>query len=128
MGKHLRDPQREAFWRAALARHASSGMSVRVFCQRERLTESTFFAWRRTIAERDAEATSRTGRGGPPKRLKQPAFLPVVIDGEQGSDGSITIELAGGRVLRLPESIATERLVQLVHSLEARGAASEAVR
>jgi hypothetical protein len=53
--------------------------------------------------------------------LKRPAFLPVVIDEEQGRDGSIMIELAGGRVLRLSESIATERLVELVHSLEARG-------
>jgi transposase len=128
MAKHFRDPQREAFWREVLKRHAVSGMSVRRFCQREKLTESTFFAWRRTIAERDAEVKSRTGRGGRPKRLKQPAFLPVVIDEEQGRNGSIMIELAGGRLLRLPESIATERLVQLVNSLEARGAASEAAR
>lgn len=114
MAKHFRDPKREAFWREALKRHAASGMSVRAFCQREKLTESTFFAWRRTIAERDAEVKR-------PKRLKQPAFLPVVIDEEQGPDGSIMIELAGGRVLRLPESIATERLVELVHALETRG-------
>jgi hypothetical protein len=28
-------------------------LSVRAFCQRERLTESGFYAWRRTIGERD---------------------------------------------------------------------------
>jgi hypothetical protein len=114
MAKHFRDPKRESFWREALGRHATSGMSVRAFCQREKLTESTFFAWRRTIADRDAELKR-------PKRLKQPAFLPVVIDEEPGRDGAIMIELAGGRVLRLPESIATERLAELVYALEVRG-------
>jgi hypothetical protein len=34
--------------------------------------------------------------------------------------GSTSIELAGGRVLRLPESITTERLVELVEALESR--------
>ena len=117
MAKHLRDPQREAFWREALKRHAASGMSVRAFCRRERLTESTFFAWRRTIAERDAEAK----RAQPRKVLKRPAFLPMLVDDDQGRNGAIAIELAGGRVLRLPESIAADRLAEFVNALEARG-------
>jgi len=58
--------------------------------QREQLTESAFFAWRRTISERDAEA----------KPSRQPAFLPVVVDDHQRRHGAIAIELAGGRVLR----------------------------
>jgi hypothetical protein len=33
--------------------------------------------------------------------------------------GPIEIELAGGRVLRLPEAIAAERLAELVEALEA---------
>ena len=123
MAKHLRDPQREAYWRGVLKRHAGSGLSVRVFCQREKLTESTFFAWRRTIQQRDAKvkqnglATASLRRGG---RLKRPAFLPVMVDNDHGRDGAIAIERAGGRMLRFPESIATERLVALVHALEAR--------
>jgi hypothetical protein len=33
--------------------------------------------------------------GGQPKRLKQPAFLPMVIDDKPGRDSSIWLELAG---------------------------------
>jgi hypothetical protein len=39
---------------------------------------------------------------------------------ETEPEASITIELAGGRVLRLPDSMNTERLAELVHALEAR--------
>ena len=44
-----RDPAREAKWRTILARHGKSGLSVRAFCRREGLTESAWYAWRRTI-------------------------------------------------------------------------------
>jgi transposase-like protein len=110
MANHERDAKREVFWRGVFKRHGTSGLTIRAFCRREQLTESAFFAWRRTIAERDTEAK-------PPKR---PAFLPVMVDGDSRRDGAITIELAGGRVLRLPEATPTQRLVELVHALEAR--------
>lgn len=110
MANHRRDAKREAFWRGVLKRYATSGLTIRAFCQREQLTEPAFFAWRRTIAERDAEA----------KAPKRPAFLPVVVEGDSRRDGGIAIELAGGHVLRLPEATPTQRLVELVHALEAR--------
>ena len=117
MANHERDAKREAFWRGVFKRHASSGLTIRAFCQREQLTESAFFAWRRTTAQRDREAKSRTGRGG---RSERPAFLPVVVGDEQSRDSAIAIELAGGRVLRLSGSMATERLAELVRALESR--------
>ena len=110
MANHERDAKREVFWRGVLKRHAASGLTIRAFCRREQLTESAFFAWRRTIAERDAEV----------KRAKRPAFLPVVVEGDSRRDGAITIELVGGRVLRLPEATPTQRLIELMHALEAR--------
>ena len=109
MANHERDAKREAFWRGVFKRHAASGLTIRAFCQREQLTESAFFAWRRTIQQRDAEA----------KLPKRPAFLPVVVDGDHCRNGAIVIGLTGGRELRLPESIAVERLAELVRALEA---------
>jgi hypothetical protein len=61
MANHERDAKREAFWRGVFQRSAASGLTIRAFCEREQLTESAFFAWRRTIAERDAEAKSPAG-------------------------------------------------------------------
>src|SRR5690606_26380454 len=74
-------------------------------CRRENVTESAFYAWRRTIAGRDGEAK----RAQPRKVLQRPAFVPVVVEGDSRRDGAITIELAGGRVLRLPEATPTQR-------------------
>lgn len=56
MARSERDPQREQYWRDTLARFGTSGLSVREFCRREKLGEPLFYAWRRTIAERDRAA------------------------------------------------------------------------
>ena len=55
MANRSRDAGREGFWRATLKRQAASGLSVRAFCRQHNLAESNFYAWRRTIAERDQE-------------------------------------------------------------------------
>jgi len=91
-------------------RFAASGLSVRAFCKRERLAESAFYAWRRMIGER-----SSTGNAGP-------AFVPAVMTTPPRSESSIAIELAGGCVLRLSGTNATEQLADLVIALQSRGA------
>jgi hypothetical protein len=115
-----RDAGKEQFWRSAIKRQAGKGMSVREFCRRERLTESAFYAWRRTIQERDGHAL----RGE-----QRPAFLPLVVRepapfGERQHDSHATIEiaLAGNRVLRLPGSIEPQRLAAIVAALDAMAA------
>jgi len=114
MANHQRDAAKEQRWREVTRRQVESGLSVRAFCRQERLTEAAFFAWRRTIRQRDTEATP------------SPAFLPVVVDENSRRESAITIELAGGRVLRLPEAIPLQRLVELVHALEtARSAVAD---
>ncbi len=56
MAHKQRDAGKEQFWRDAFKRQAAGDLSVRAFCRRELLTESAFYAWRRTVAERNAEA------------------------------------------------------------------------
>jgi hypothetical protein len=92
------------------------------------LTEATLYWWRRTIAERDASLKpSRQAKRSPPpfptKRAKRtPVFVPAVVKGEPSHDAAITLELAGGCVLRLPASIPAERLAELVLAIEAGAA------
>jgi len=50
---HRRDPERERFWREAVAGHTKSGLSVRAFCADRGLNEPSFYARRRQLAERD---------------------------------------------------------------------------
>ena len=111
MANRQRDSQREDFWRAVLKRQAASGLNVRAFCRREALAETSFFAWRRTIRQRDGEA----GSSG------QPAFVPATLT-DTSRELSIVLELASGSALRLPESISAERLAELVHALETQAA------
>jgi hypothetical protein len=47
---------KERFWRRMLRQWRRSGLSVRDFCVQQDLAEANFYAWRRTITRRDAEA------------------------------------------------------------------------
>ena len=88
MANARRDAAKERRWREALERFRASGQSVREFCRRERLAESAFYAWRRTIGARDVA-------GG--ARRKAPTFVPAVVTSEQLSPESL--------LLRIPLSI-----------------------
>jgi hypothetical protein len=108
MANTIRDPNREKVWRQIVTRHAKSGLTVRQFCHRERLHESAFYFWRRTIQDRGPKRCTR----------KQPAFVPLVLGDVPGAAG-ITLELRGGRSLRLSESFPVDRLATLVRALDA---------
>ena len=106
-----RDPKREAYWRRMIGRWHDSGLGIRAFCRREKLSEPSFYSWRRVLQERDQE------------RHPEPAFVPVVVSQEQPlpvASERITVRLRGGRVLHLPGSMATERLAEIVHAIEGR--------
>ena len=113
MANNRRDLAKERWWRDTLKRQAASGLSVRGFCRREKFAESAFYAWRRIVAEREAEAR-------PTPEVS--AFVPMTVIEQASREASIEIELAGGRRLRLPSSIAAARLAELVHALEGRAA------
>ena len=56
--KVKRDLAKELLWRQHVQGHATSGLSVRDFCQQQQLSEASFFAWRKTLTLRDAEQES----------------------------------------------------------------------
>lgn len=48
-----RDRSKERFWRRMVRRWRRSGQSVRAFCADLGLSEPSFYAWRRTLDQRD---------------------------------------------------------------------------
>lgn len=122
MANGQRDVGKQALWREVLARHGASGLSVAEFCRREGLSQPSFYAWRRTLAERDRQPGKPTTRRRPVRE-----FLPLRVIDPPGRASSITIELAGGRLLRLPESISPQRLAELVQALEALAVQAQAL-
>jgi transposase-like protein len=107
MANTKRDAGREAFWRRTLTAFGKSGLSVREFCRREKLHESAFYFWRRTIQQ----------RGSKPRTSLPPAFVPLVLQEVHPAPG-ITLELRGGRSLRVSEAFPVERLAALLIALE----------
>lgn len=108
MATSQRDAAKEAYWRKVLKQFSASDLSVRGFCKREQLTESAFYAWRRTIGGRDDA------------RTPGPAFVPAIVTKEAAQESSITIELAGGCVLRFSGAQATAQLADLIVVLQSR--------
>lgn len=119
MANKNRSGEREAYWRDVVARFGTSGLSVRAFCRREKLVETAFYFWRRTLAERDGKLPKKSRTTS--KRAARPAFLPVTIRREASPPTSgLTLELPGGAVLRFGESMPVERVAELIRTLESR--------
>ena len=118
-----RDSKREAYWRGVMTRFGKSGLTVRGFCAQERVSEPSFYAWRRVIRERDAEP-----------RATQAAFVPVVVGDDQDarSRHHIEIELHDPEVgprsllLRVPTALPVRQVATLVHALAAAPSTPEA--
>lgn len=125
MSKYERDADKEAFWRLAFSEQRDSGLSVRAFCVREGLTQSSFYAWRRQLARRDAEGGSE--RAGSPKFVEvtppefpeappePPGVPPVVTSDDVASP--LELVLPRGVVVRVPDRFDAKALRRVVEAL-----------
>ena len=101
---------KERLWRRMVREWQRSGLTVRVFCAERGLSEPSFYAWRRTIARRDAEAAR---------------FVPVrvVTDEKVGSDApdsgsGLELLVGTGRVVRIGPGFDAATLRRLLALLE----------
>lgn len=104
-----RDASKERFWRRMLRQWRRSGLSARAFCQQRGLSQPSLYAWRRTIAGRDAQALP---------------FVPVqVLPPEKpavagAADSGLELMLNGGRILRIGPAFDEPTLQRLLALLE----------
>jgi hypothetical protein len=101
-----RRSSKEQFWRRLVRQWRSSGLSVRDFCAEREISEPSFYAWRRTITQRDTDATR---------------FVPVhvVPDDKPAADGpGLELLLGAGRVLRIGSNFDGPTLRRLLALLE----------
>ena len=75
-----RRSSKERFWRRLVRQWCSSGLSIREFCTQHDISEPNFYAWRRTIGQRDAEMTR---------------FVPVQVRGGGGENQRLDIPQGG---------------------------------
>jgi hypothetical protein len=124
MARGQRDRAKELHWRRHLAAWRRSGQSVRGYCAAEGLSEASFYAWRRVLAERDRhgdtqakEAATGSAAGGAAPAEVSP-FVPVRLVAEAPSAAAVEVVLRGGRVVRVAAGFAATTLRQVVAVLE----------
>jgi transposase-like protein len=105
-----RDLRKERRWRRLLAQRDRSGLSVRAFCQLHDLSEPSFYAWRCTLRERDAQAVH---------------FVPVELVADEhaaratdGSAKALELVLSDGLLLRVGTGFDGPTLKRLLALLE----------
>ena len=98
-----RNAAREQFWRDTIAAWRESGQSIRAFCAARGVSEATFIARRRELADQEPPP----GQAGP---VPVPHFVPVHVV----PDPTVEVVLPNALVVRVPVSadpIAVARLV-----------------
>jgi transposase len=109
------DSGKQRHWLDLIRLWQQSKLSVRAFCRRHRLSEPSFYCWRRTLQERGligempAEDAVKT---------EAPAFLQVAVDSAAAAPRSIELVLANGRRLRVRPGFDANTLRQLLRVLE----------
>ena len=123
-GRRNRDCGKERFWRRALRQWRRSGLSVRAFCAGHGLSEPSFYAWRRIVAQRDQESVRVHAkperdrvRHATPANDDTPVFVPLrVID--VATQAAFEVVLERGRVVRVLRGFDADTLRQLLAVLE----------
>ncbi len=92
-------------WRRVVAQQQASGLSIAAFCRRQRLSEASFFAWRRKL--RDTVGFAEV------KLAEEPA---CVTEG-------IELRLPGQRCIVLRPGFDRQTLLDLLATLEHSGRA-----
>lgn len=102
---------KERFWRRAMRQWRASGLTVRDFCVKRGLTEPSFYAWRRTLSERDAGAVPFV-----PVHVVADERAAVVTRADSGS--GLELVARAGRVLRIGPGFDAPTLQRLLALLE----------
>ena len=115
-----RDPAKEKYWRRMLRLWLRSGQTGRDFCATHGLSEPSFYAWRREIAQRDQQERQATKPAPcPPSsaRAPLPTFVKVTVAAE-AVPAPLEIGVAHGRRVRVHPGFDADLLRQLLRVLE----------
>ena len=101
--RRRRNPEREQFWREAIASWRNSGTSIRAFCASRGLREPSFYFWRRELRK----------RGPQPSAARRPVLVPLHVV----ADALWEVVLPMGVVVRVPAGADAGAVATLVTAL-----------
>jgi len=103
-------------WQRTIGEAARSGLSIREFCRRRKLTVSHFYWWRRHLGMDVRKGLSRKPDGG-----QSPASFALVSDELAATDAGIELVLGNGRRLRISRGVDEETLRAVLAAVEPQG-------
>jgi transposase len=107
-----RDLAKERFWRDHVRRWPASGLSIRDYCARHRLSEPSFYGWRRTLAQRGLDAEAKAVESAV-------TFVPVQVQPDLPvTPPVLELVLTDGRLLRIPPGFDPDQVRELLAVLE----------
>ena len=116
--RSIRSAGKEEFWRRLIERQRRSGLSIRVFCHQNAISEPSFYAWRKQLQRRDTEqAANRNGH---------PRLIPVEVISSRAANNSpcreflnapLEIGTPRGFMLRFDPNTTTETVARLLDVL-----------
>jgi hypothetical protein len=114
------DLSKQRYWLDLISRWQRSDVTVRDFCDRNGVSEASFFAWRRVLRERgllsEDDDAAPTGVGVP----GGPRFVPVVVAGADSAGACLEVVLGDGLCVRVPVGFDADTLAQLLDVLRRR--------
>lgn len=101
-------------WQRTIGEAARSGLSIREFCRRRKLTVSHFYWWQRRPGMDVQKASSRKMDGGGQTH----ASFALVSDDPAATDAGIELVLGDWRRLRIHKSVDGETLHTVLAAME----------
>ena len=114
----LGDPRKQQQWLQHLQRWQRSRLSARDYCQRQHLSEASFYFWKRTLRQRGLLTDTPAGRR--PLAAKAALFVPVAVHPAKASTGRIDLVAPDGWTVRLTAGFDVDSLRQLLAVLRER--------
>ena len=115
MSKKQRESKKDQrqFWQMAIETWQASGMSVSKFCEAEGLSESSFYIWRKKLAQADDAET------GKQKKLHPSAFIEVAMP--KNNSAALELVLSSGNTLRISSGADSTTLNDVISALKQVG-------
>ena len=80
-------------WQELIKRQQASGQSIERFCVQEKLSQGTFYAWKRRLRE---------GRGESARTPARQALVPVqIVNDQSASTANLEVQWPNGVLLRV---------------------------
>jgi transposase-like protein len=114
------DASKQRRWLALIQlwQQSQPNVTVREFCQRHRVSQANFFAWRRTLKNRGLIHHPLPQPSKPSPQPATPTFLQLTPTAELATATVIDLVLNERRLLRVRPGFDADTLLQLLRLLE----------